>query len=181
MKIIHTFAVASVLFASTSFAAQFERLDQMSDVAVRQFSQQAEAASRYHTGDSTFEIRSFSYTLTNESEPSINTIKQLIYAQRAEGGEDFRPEFVHVTSLGRTWEGMTKAIESLLNEADKSEVQADRFNVTLRHWLKETLGTARGVKLYTVADGNSWGRCSSAVLFDEHEMEIQTLSSCWSE
>lgn len=181
MKLFSTIALASVLLAGNSFAATFESIEQMSDSTVNQFSAVAQGGSRFHHGDTELAIISVGYTLTNENESPVNTIKQLIYSQRGSLGEFSRPEFVHVTTLGNTYEGVSEGISAMLSEATKSEVKAARYDVTLREALKETLDVARGVKIYTVQDGNSWGRCSTLVLFDEHEMQIELVSSCWSE
>jgi hypothetical protein len=180
MKTFSTLLVVSFLAAAPSFAATFERLDEMTDPAIESFAKSAQKAEAFHNGDSIMGVTRVGYMLKNESESPINTIKQLVH--RDLGSDPYaQPESLEVSAVRKSSPGYRTVVEAIFAEADQGSTEARGLKTKLVRLLQATGELGAAIDLYTVHDGNSFGRCSRAVVFDGHEMEILMVSSCWSE
>jgi hypothetical protein len=172
------FLTLSLVSASFAQAATFETLEAMSDNLVESIAEAAQEAGSIHRGASEFSISRVGYSFSTSNTNSKNMIKQLIYQLR--GVEKWsHPESLKLKKLPKTNAGITAFANGMLIHTEMSERGALIAKITDK--VKEALDIASAFSIYTVEDSNSFGNCGSAVLLDEHEMEILLMSSCWSE
>jgi hypothetical protein len=177
MKRMITLVIASFISATPLFAAKMTFIEKMTNPVTEGIARTVAKADSLHDDDSRIKVVKVSYTLTNQREDPVNTIKQLIY--RLAGSDVFWiPESVDVDALPKNISGVSAAVELMLTPATMSDAS---ITASLNQSLNEVMTTDNDTMIYRIKDQNGFGGCTGAVVLDARDMEILMVRSCWSE